>query len=96
MAMGSNGSGRITRYITYRNGIGDLTALLRLALASYREQHGSLPAGVVVHKTAICEAQQALKSLALSTLPAIGCGGCLVGEVWLAVDGSGDGGQWAR
>jgi hypothetical protein len=79
---------KVARYIVYRNNADDdLTALLCMALADYQERHGHPPAGVVAPKTLVRRARQALKDLALNTLPVAGSGGCLVGEVWLAVDG---------
>jgi hypothetical protein len=63
---------------------GDLMERLREALRDYYARHGRLPSGVVVHKSLVREAAEALAALDLR-LPVEGVGGCLVPEVWLAM-----------
>ncbi|MBN1811793.1 MAG: hypothetical protein JXA14_08150 [Anaerolineae bacterium] len=82
------GNGRAIRYLVYRNGGEDLAALLGLALADHQGRTTHPLAGIVVHKTAIDRACAALKALGVGDLPVTGGGGCLVGEVWLVVDGA--------
>jgi hypothetical protein len=69
-------------YLVYRAS-GDLTERLREALRDYYARHGRLPGSVVVHKSLVREAMEALAALDLPRLPVKGVGGCLVPEVWL-------------
>lgn len=84
--MGSQGGA--AHYLIYRDsastGVRDLVGL---ALADYQKRHAGAPAGLVVPKGLIGEARDVVRALAIAGLPVSGCGGCLVGEVWLAVDG---------
>ncbi len=73
-------------YRVYRDGRGDLTVRLREALRDYYGRHGRLPGAVVVHKSLVREAAGALAALELPRLPVKGVGGCLVPEVWLAMN----------
>jgi len=85
--MSDDGNGR-TAYATYR--VGDVGEDLQRALDAHRERFGGDPAGVVVNKALIGKARLALEDLGLG-LPVATTGGCLLGEVWLAVAGDGDG-----
>jgi len=71
-------------YHVYR-GHKTLPDLLREALRDYYARHGRLPGSVVVHKSLVREATEALAALELPRLPVKGVGGCLVPEVWLQV-----------
>jgi len=72
-------------YRVYRADRGDLTERLREALRDYYARYGRLPGAVVVHKSLVREAAEALAALDLPRLPVEGVGGCLVPEVWLAM-----------
>jgi len=78
-------TGMVT-YRVYRHPYGDLTERLREALRDYYSRHGRLPGSVVVHKSLVREAVEALAALALPRLPVKGVGGCLVPEVWLPMN----------
>jgi hypothetical protein len=73
-------------YRVYRYPHGDLTERLREALRDYYARHGRLPGAVVVHRSLKDEAAKALAALDLPRLPVEGVGGCLVPEVWLAMN----------
>ena len=73
-------------YRVYRDGRGDLKERLREALRDYYARHGRLPGAVVVHRSLKEEAVGALAALELPRLPVKGVGGCLVPEVWLAMN----------
>ena len=73
-------------YRVYRDGRGDLKEWLREALRDYYGRHGRLPGSVVVHKSLVREAAEALAALELPRLPVKGVGGCLVPEVWLPIE----------
>jgi len=77
-------TGMVT-YRVYRHPYGDLKERLREALRDYYARHGQLPGSVVVHKSLVREAVEALAALGLR-LPVEGVGGCLVPEVWLAMN----------
>lgn len=70
----------MTTFITYRNGTDELEKRIEAAMIHFQQQHGRLPAAVVVHKSEVDTA----RALTLA-LPVSGTGGCLVGEVWLQV-----------
>jgi len=72
-------------YRVYRHPYGDLKERLREALRDYYGRHGRLPGSVVVHKSLVREAAEALAALDLR-LPVKGVGGCLVPEVWLPLN----------
>jgi hypothetical protein len=78
-------TGMVT-YRVYRYPHGDLTERLREALRDYYGRHGRLPGSVVVHKSLVREASEALAALELPRLPVKGVGGCLVPEVWLPMN----------
>lgn len=83
----SDGNGRAV-YKVYRLG-GDVAQALDKALAAHRERYGD-PAAVTVHPSEVAAARLALDAQGLG-LDVAGSGGCLVGEVWLALaDGDGD------
>jgi hypothetical protein len=73
-------------YRVYRHPHGDLKERLREALRDYYGRHGRLPGSVAVHKSLVREAVEALAALDLPRLPVKGVGGCLVPEVWLAME----------
>jgi len=73
-------------YRVYRADRGDLTQRLQEALRDYYGRHGRLPGSVVVHKSLVREAAEALAALDLPRLPVEGVGGCLVPEVWLPMN----------
>jgi len=73
-------------YHVYRDGHKTLPDLLREALRDYYARHGRLPGAVVVHRSLKEEAVGALAALELPRLPVKGVGGCLVPEVWLAMN----------
>ena len=77
-------TGMVT-YRVYRHPYGDLKERLQEALRDYYARHGRLPGSVVVHKSLVREAAEALAALDLR-LPVKGVGGCLVPEVWLPMD----------
>ena len=72
-------------YRVYRHPYGALKERLREALRDYYGRHGRLPGSVVVHKSLVREAAEALAALDLR-LPVKGVGGCLVPEVWLPLN----------
>jgi hypothetical protein len=78
-------TGMVT-YRVYRHPYGDLKERLREALRDYYGRHGRLPGSVVVHKSLVREAVEAMAALDLPRLPVKGVGGCLVPEVWLALN----------
>jgi hypothetical protein len=81
----------MTTFLTYRNGGGDLESRIKGALASFWQTRHERPAAVVVHKTKAQEGQELLKRLAPGSDVAVrGCGGCLVGEVWLEIAREGE------
>jgi hypothetical protein len=83
--MTNNQPANLPVYHVYRNGHGDLTERLREALRDYYTRYGQLPAAVV-HPSLKDEAAKALAALDLPRLPVEGVGGCLVPEVWLAMN----------
>jgi len=84
--MTNNQPANLPVYHVYRNGHGGLTERLREALRDYYTRYGRLPGAVVVHKSLKDEAAKALAALDLPRLPVKGVGGCLVPEVWLAMN----------
>ncbi len=64
-----------------------VTKFLRESIAAFYQAHRRLPAGVVVNRTALDAARKALQALELAQIPVGTSGGCIVPEVWLAVDG---------
>ncbi len=56
-------------------------AILDAALKRYVETYRHLPPEIVVHTTKVEEVRGLVKTRA----PVRGCGGCLVGELWLAL-----------
>ena len=87
-----------TVYETYRNGAESLEDHLRESIRAFYQRYSRLPISVVVssgkpkgskeedptHKDT---AESALKALDLPDLLVRVAGGCLVGEVWLQVEG---------
>ena len=83
----------MTQFKVYRDGTKPMQERVRLAITHYYEQNKKLPAGIVVHKSALASeletARTAVKVLELS-LTVEGNAGPLVGEVWLQVRGNND------
>jgi len=78
-------------YVTYRDGKGDLRSLLQAALADfYRRYGGALPVEVVVPRSQVGAAKAAMVVLDLPRLAVRSTGGCLAGEVWLALPAESD------
>ena len=82
----SGGNGKRPVYKVYRLGDAlDVAPALERALSAHRERYGD-PVGVTVCPRRLDVAQDALDARGLDRgLEAIGCGGCLWGEVWLQV-----------
>ena len=72
-------------FIVYRNGTGPVEQRIKAAALDFCRSRHRLPASIVVHKSELDVAREAVKSLELSRIPVEGCGGCLVPEVWLEV-----------
>jgi hypothetical protein len=83
--MTNNQPANLSVYHVYRNGHSDLTERLQEALQDYHARYGRLPGSVVVHKSLVREAVEALAALDLR-LHVEGVGGCLVPEVWLPMN----------
>lgn len=69
-------------FIIYRDGGSELRQRIKQAVTDFYSEWAKLPTTMIVHKSEVADAQAALQALDL-TLEMRGCGGCLIGEVWL-------------
>ena len=68
----------------------DMTPALQRVLVVHRKRYGCPPVGLVVNKSLVGKARQALVTLGLASLEVKGNGGCLAWEVWLPRDSGND------
>jgi len=79
----------MTAYTVFRPHHWNLSLRERIAaaVAAYRGEHGTPPAGLAVHPREVDAARQVVADLGLA-LEVRAVGGCLVPEVWLIMDGT--------
>jgi hypothetical protein len=70
---------------------GDMEARIKAALTAEYESQGRMPQVMVVPKVEFVAARDAVERLEISQVDIVGCGGCLVPEVWLGGRRQGDG-----
>jgi len=69
-------------FLVYR-GVEDVEARIGAAMKAYYADRGQMPRSMIAPKVELDEARAAAARLGLAGVKVVGCGGCLIPEVWL-------------